>query len=177
MKGATGSAGEIGHTTIDIHGPRCSCGNYGCLELYCSSITFVRKVNEAMGKKDELNFHDVVLLVKEKNPIALNLYLEMCDYLSIGVVNVINSFNPQLIIIGDEMAHVEPKLMLERVISKVKERIVPQTLENTKIQLSAYKQDSMVYGAAIIAINNIFENPTLYFGDGAVPRQNDLLRL
>ncbi len=177
LKGATGSAGEIGHTTIDIHGPRCSCGNYGCLELYCSSITFVRKVNEAMGKKDELNFHDVVLLVKEKNPIALNLYLEMCDYLSIGVVNVINSFNPQLIIIGDEMAHVEPKLMLERVISKVKERIVPQTLENTKIQLSAYKQDSMVYGAAIIAINNIFENPTLYFGDGAVPRQNDLFLL
>ena len=69
------------------------------------------------------------------------------------------------------------KLMLERVISKVKERIVPQTLENTKIQLSAYKQDSMVYGAAIIAINNIFENPTLYFGDGAVPRQNDLFLL
>lgn len=164
LKGVTGAAGEIGHTTIDIHGPRCSCGNYGCLELYCSSITLVKRVNEALGRRDnELNFHDVVLLVKEKNPVALNLYLEMCDYLSIGVVNVINSFNPQLIIIGDEMAHVEPKLMLEHIISNVKKRVVPQTLENTKIQLSAYKQDSMVYGAAIIAINNIFENPTNYF--------------
>ena len=164
LKGATGAAGEIGHTTVDLHGPRCSCGNYGCLETYCSSIAFVRRVNEAFGKKNVLTFHDVEMLVKEKNPIATELYLEMCDYLSIGVINVINSFNPQLIVIGDEMAHIAPELMLERITSNVKERIVPQTLENTKIQLSAYKQDSMVYGAAIIAINHIFENPAHYFG-------------
>ena len=164
LKGATGAAGEIGHTTVDLHGPRCSCGNYGCLETYCSSIAFVRRVNEAFGKKNVLTFHDVKMLVKEKNPIATELYLEMCDYLSIGVINVINSFNPQLIVIGDEMAHIAPELMLERITSNVKERIVPQTLENTKIQLSAYKQDSMVYGAAIIAINHIFENPAHYFG-------------
>ena len=60
-------------------------------ELWLSRIILFfhhlcQKSNEAMGKKDELNFHDVVLLVKEKKPIALNLYLEMCDYLSIGVV-------------------------------------------------------------------------------------------
>lgn len=163
LKGATGAAGEIGHTTIDLHGPRCSCGNYGCLEAYCSSIAFVRRVNEALDSKNTLTFHDVEVLVKEKNPIAIKLYLEMCDYLSIGVINVINSFNPQLIVIGDEMAHIDSELMLDRIISNVKERIVPQTLENTKIQLSAYKQDSMVYGAAIIAINHIFENPARYF--------------
>lgn len=171
LKGTTGAAGEIGHTTIDFHGPRCSCGNYGCLETYCSSITFVRKVNEALGKHAELNFRDVTILVKEKNPVALNLYLEMCDYLSIGVVNVINSFNPQLIVIGDEMAHIDPELMLNRVISNVKERIVPQTMENVKIQLSSYRQDSMVYGAAIIAINNIFDNPTRYFSNPTSPTE------
>lgn len=163
LKGTTGAAGEIGHTTINIDGPRCSCGNYGCLETYCSSITFVKKINEAFNQNNSIKFKDAVLLVKEKNPIATELYLEMCDYLSIGIINVINSFNPTLIVIGDEMAHVAPELMLERIISNVKKRVVPQTLENTKIQLSAYKYDSMVHGAAIIAINDIFENSSIYF--------------
>lgn len=163
LKGTTGAAGEIGHTTINIDGPRCSCGNYGCLETYCSSITFVKKINEAFNQNNSIKFKDAVLLVKEKNPIATELYLEMCDYLSIGIINVINSFNPTLIVIGDEMAHVAPELILERIISNVKKRVVPQTLENTKIQLSAYKYDSMVHGAAIIAINDIFENSSIYF--------------
>ena len=163
LKGTTGAAGEIGHTTINIDGPRCSCGNYGCLETYCSSITFVKKINEAFNQNNSIKFKDAVLLVKEKNPIATELYLEMCDYLSIGIINVINSFNPTLIVIGDEMAHVAPELMLDRIISNVKKRVVPQTLENTKIQLSAYKHDSMVHGAAIIAINDIFENSSIYF--------------
>lgn len=163
LKGTTGAAGEIGHTTINIDGPRCSCGNYGCLETYCSSITFVKKINEAFNQNNSIKFKDAVLLVKEKNPIATELYLEMCDYLSIGIINVINSFNPTLIVIGDEMAHAAPELMLERIISNVKKRVVPQTLENTKIQLSAYKYDSMVHGAAIIAINDIFENSSIYF--------------
>ena len=116
-----------------------------------------------MGKKDELTFSDAVLLVKKENPIAVKLYMEMCDYLSIGIINVINSFNPRTIVIGDEMAHVNPNLMLERVISNVQKRIVPQTMETTSIRLSSYKQDSMVYGAAIIAINDIFQNPAYYF--------------
>lgn len=165
MKGCTGAAGEIGHTTIDIHGPRCSCGNYGCLEIYCSSISFVKKLNEAY-KKDEsnaLDFRDAILMVKANDPIAVRLYEEACDYLSIGVVNVINSFNPQVVVIGDEMSHVDPKRMLNRVLTNVRERVVPETWESTRIKLSAYKQDSMVYGAAIVAINEIFENPTQYF--------------
>lgn len=76
LTGSTGAAGEIGHTTIDIHGPRCSCGNYGCLEGYCSSITFVKKLNEAFGKKDELTFSDAVLLVRKKDPTAVKLYVK-----------------------------------------------------------------------------------------------------
>lgn len=40
LKGALGIAGEIGHTTIDYCGPRCECGNYGCLEMYCSLLVF-----------------------------------------------------------------------------------------------------------------------------------------
>ena len=173
LTGSTGAAGEIGHTTIDIHGPRCSCGNYGCLEGYCSSITFVKKLNEAFGKKDELTFSDAVLLVRKKDPTAVKLYMEMCDYLSIGIINVINSFNPRAIVIGDEMAHVNPTLMLERVISNVQIRVVPQPMETTSIRLSSYKQDSMVYGAAIIAINDIFQNPAYYFDPEQDPQGTD----
>ena len=124
-------------------------------------------------KKDELTFSDDVLLVRKKDPTAVKLYMEMCDYLSIGIINVINSFNPRAIVIGDEMAHVNPTLMLERVISNVQKRVVPQTMETTSIRLSSYKQDSMVYGAAIIAINDIFQNPAYYFDPEPDPQGTD----
>ena len=71
------------------------------------------------------------------------------------------------------MAHVNPTLMLERVISNVQKRVVPQTMETTSIRLSSYKQDSMVYGAAIIAINNIFQNPAYYFDPEQDPQDTD----
>ena len=71
------------------------------------------------------------------------------------------------------MAHVNPNLMLERVISNVQKRIVPQTMETTSIRLSSYKQDSMVYGAAIIAINDIFQNPAYYFSSAPASEDTD----
>ncbi len=165
LKGATGAAGEIGHTTIDIHGPRCSCGNYGCLEGYCSSIAVVKKINEAYGKNNELTLQDVTYMVKNREEKALKIYEEACDYLSVGVVNVINSFNPEVVVIGDEMSHIDSELLLERVTNNVKNRLVSQTWESTTIRLSATKQDSMIYGAAIVAISEIFEDPTAFLDD------------
>ncbi|MDD3337549.1 MAG: ROK family protein [Lachnospiraceae bacterium] len=166
LKGDTGSAGEIGHTTIDIHGPRCSCGNYGCLEMYCSTIALTKRVNEVYQPEKEFDFQEVVLLIKKKEPRAMDIFYEICDYLSVGVVNVINSFNPQVVIIGDEICHIEPELMLERIKANVKERVVPQIWETTKIKMSVIEQDSMVHGAAIVAIDEIFDNPSDYFETG-----------
>jgi len=163
QRGCIGVAGEIGHMSIDVNGEKCACGNYGCLEMYCSSIAFTREVNAALSEEKEYFFPEVSQMVKAGRKEAVDIYLKCCDYLAAGVVNVINSFNPSTIVLGDEMAHVDPARMLERVKARVKERSLPETYSNTEIIGSVIKEDSMVHGAAITAIRDIFRKPNDYF--------------
>lgn len=163
MKGTIGTAGEIGHTSINYKGPRCPCGNYGCLELYCSSTAFLKEINETGGCSEKLSLKDAAREIKNGNQSIIDSYLKSCDMLAIGIVNIINSFNPAIIVIGDEMAHIAPDMMLKRVIFDVKERVLPSIFEDTEIRVSIIKNDSMVHGAAIVAIREVFTNPEKYF--------------
>ena len=53
LQGAIGIAGEIGHTTIDYHGPRCACGNYGCLELYASVLALKERIRTRLSSGEK----------------------------------------------------------------------------------------------------------------------------
>lgn len=179
VRGSIGTAGEIGHTSIDMNGPRCICGNRGCLENYCSSIAFTKFVNERIRRRNTsedsssgspegdrtLTFPEAAKLVREGDEDAVAVYLACCDRLSVGVVNIINSFNPKYIMLGDEMSHVAPDLMLQRVRQRVRERTIPAIFESTNISLSVVEHDSMVNGAAIVAITDIFRHPADFFSD------------
>ena len=163
LKGSIGVAGEIGHTSICFNGPKCACGNFGCLENYCSSIAFTKKVNEELKSEKELSFSETAKLVQDGNEKAVDIFMESCDNLSVGIVNVINSFNPAFIVIGDYMAHIAPDLMLERIKKDVEERVLPEIYANMDISMSVVSSDSMVHGAAIVAIMDIFSHPGKYF--------------
>lgn len=164
--GTIGTAGEIGHTSINYAGPRCSCGNYGCLEMYCSSIAFLREVNRELKPERELSLSDISERIRGGDERVRDIYLKACDMLAIGIVNIINSLNPAVVVIGDEMAHVAPDIMLERVISDVRERVLPSLFADTEIRMSNIKNDSLVHGAALAAIREIFANPEGYFFAG-----------
>ena len=163
LKGSIGVAGEIGHTSICFNGPKCACGNFGCLENYCSSIAFTKKVNEELKSEKELSFSETAKLVQDGNEKAVDIFMESCDNLSVGIVNVINSFNPAFIVIGDDMDHIAPDLMLERIKKDVEERVLPEIYANMDISMSVVSSDSMVHGAAIVAIMDIFSHPGKYF--------------
>jgi len=163
LKGSIGVAGEIGHTTINYKGPRCACGNLGCLENYCSSIAFVKRVNEELKQEKEYGFQEIVQMVRDGNETAVRIFLESCDNLSVGIVNIVNSFNPAFIVVGDEMAHIAPEMMLQRIRENVKERVLPEIYANMDISMSVVSNDSMVHGAAIVAIVDIFGHPARYF--------------
>ena len=179
VSGSIGTAGEIGHTSIDMNGPKCICGNRGCLENYCSSIAFTRFLNERRRRRNSsgdsssgspetdraLTFREAAELVREGDADAVAVYLECCDRLAVGVVNIINSFNPKYLMLGDEMSHVAPDLMLQRVRQRVRERTIPAIFESTNISLSVVEHDSMVNGAAIVAITDIFRHPADFFSD------------
>lgn len=163
LRGNTGVAGEIGHTSIQYDGTQCACGNRGCLEKYCSSIAITKAVNDALAAEKGYSFKQIAKMIRSGDQTCLKKFEESCDFLAIGIVNIINCFNPAAIVIGDEMSHILPKVMLKRVDSAVKKRILPEVYADTKITMSVIENDSMLHGAAIVAIRDIFKRPEKYF--------------
>lgn len=163
LRGRIGMAGEIGHTSISFDGPPCTCGNRGCLENYCSSVAFTRMVNDALSPAVPLSFRDAASLLQSENEIVLNLFRSLCEHLAVGIVNLINSFNPDIIILGDELTHVMPDLMVETVRRGVEARCIPELYESTRIEKSLVAKDSFAHGAALAALDDIFSHPANYF--------------
>ena len=77
-----------GHTSICYNGPRCACGNYGCLENYCSSIAFTKEVNRVLRPEIEYNFRQVSQLLRDGDQVVTDIFLDACDKLSVGIVNI-----------------------------------------------------------------------------------------
>lgn len=112
-RGKRGMAGELGHITIDRNGPRCRCGNRGCLEALASGRAILERGKRLLQEEtnsllkkwvgegvENLTIDMVVRAGRENDPLALDLLREMGEYLGIGVANIINILNPELVIIG-----------------------------------------------------------------------------
>jgi len=112
-RGINGSAGEVGHTTIDVSGPVCSCGNYGCMEALASESALVVMVVKAIKEGQKSLVYDLVkgeLIHVTPNTIyeaadagdevAIRMLVKVARYLGIGIANLVNIFNPKVVIIG-----------------------------------------------------------------------------
>lgn len=154
-------AGEIGHMSIHYNGVQCECGNKGCLEKYTSAIALTKTINQSLGTHD--SFPVIAQKIRDRDKVCLEHYMACCDYLAVGLVNVINCFNPNAIVLGDEIVKIAPELLLERVKSKIHERSMPEIYNNVQIFVNEPDLDAELYGAAIIAIREIYRNTEQYF--------------
>lgn len=158
-QGALGTAGEIGHMTIERGGRPCACGNKGCLERYASSLELVKSIYGERAGTIGCNFEDATEQIKNKNAVCMDAYREACESLGVGVISLVNVINPNVIIVGDDMAKPDPVLMEQVIKDTVKKGILPEVWEELDLQISSYQGDSILTGAAIVAINHIFDNP------------------
>ena len=161
--GSLGVAGEIGHTCIDMNGPQCDCGGRGCLTLYASTIALVEKVRSAKADQT-LSFQDVVSLINKNDTDAAGVFREVMRYLSIGIVNIIYSYNPRLIVIGDEMSRIGPQV-LDEIRSNIKKMNATRLSDQIDIQLARMEDDSAYLGSAVIASHYVFKNVARFFDD------------
>ena len=166
--GKLGTASEVGHMSIDVNGKRCECGNYGCLEMYCSAPVMLQRakqeIPEIFSKKHEgrTREHEMIFeAARQGNKKALALLKEMARYISYGCVNLINAYNPDIIVIGDLMAKAGD-LILEDIKNFTEERAIPELYEKTKIMISELEVDPTLYGAAAIATDRILRKPSEY---------------
>lgn len=158
-EGALGTAGEIGHMTIDRNGKPCACGNKGCLERYASSLELVKSVYGNRAGAEGCNFTDLEQSIREGDAVAVECYRRACESLGIGIVNIVNVINPDMIIIGDDMARPEPGLMESVVRQTVREGVLSDVWEGLTLSISTYQGDPILTGAAIVAIDRIFDSP------------------
>ncbi|WP_099206050.1 ROK family transcriptional regulator [Scatolibacter rhodanostii] len=166
MSGDTGTAGEIGHVSINAEGLRCDCGNFGCLELYCSSLSLVKRTqkrlhqypNSRLCKIDKLKAEDVFAAAESGDELAIRMVEESGKYMGYGLVTLMNVYDPSTIVISGEMARGGERILKEAV-DVVKERVSPYFASKVKIQLSAFSKDPILYGAAAVAIDYCLKNP------------------
>ena len=110
--GSSDVAGEIGHATIDITGRRCKCGNYGCLEAYASGPSIADRAREALGGDDNaimvrmaggdparITAATVYEAAKKGDDTALDVVRETSRFLAAGIANLLNIFNPEVVVI------------------------------------------------------------------------------
>jgi len=158
-RGNTCNALEIGHTTLEKDGPRCNCGNYGCVEALASGTAIGKRAKEAVeiGEETslknykELSSYEVFQEAKKGDKVAYKILDSCLNYLGICVANIIHSFDPEMVIIGGGVAN-GGSIVFEKVIQVVKERCFESMANSCSIVPAGLGNDSGVIGAVALAI-------------------------
>jgi predicted NBD/HSP70 family sugar kinase len=103
FRGTTGTAGEIGHTTVAEDGPICRCGNRGCLELYAGGAALLGALHQSHPEVETLE-RVVELAHEENDPACARVLADAGSHIGVAIANLINLFNPRRIIVGGELA-------------------------------------------------------------------------
>ena len=162
-RGADGTAGEIGHTTVEpFAGVKCKCGNTGCLEVYASATAIVRMTREALGRypssllhstaTDDLTSEKVFSAASEGDELALQVFQRMGIYLGIAMANLINIFNPEMIVIGGGVS-AGWEMFAQHARAEVTKRAFPVPAQRCQIVRAACGDDAGLIGAAWLAFD------------------------
>ncbi|MCL6457461.1 MAG: ROK family protein [Gorillibacterium sp.] len=159
-RGAFGYSGEMGHISIHHDGKPCRCGNLGCWELYASEHALIQEAR-AVYRDPTLDLDTLLKYAQAKETKALQLFTQHGRYLGIGIVNIINSLNPDRIIIGGRLALAEPWLVAS-MIEVVNKRSLPYPRAHLSIQFSTLGSKATVLGACSIAISRFFSSTKVW---------------
>jgi glucokinase len=167
--GVSGSAGEIGHMTIDVNGPRCNCGNIGCLEMLASGTAAageaIRRIRQGErsslteiveGKIESITAEKVGVAAQGGDSLALEVILKAANYLGVGMVNLVNTFNPEMIIVGGGMAKMGD-LLLDPARQVVTERAFQLPAQAVSIVTAQLGDNAGVLGAAAFAFQQVLD--------------------
>jgi glucokinase len=161
-RGVDGAAAEIGHMCVDpFGGVACGCGSRGCLEVYASATAIVRMAREASSRHPdslvsvnaELTSEDIYAAGLEGDELALEVFRRMGVYLGIGLANLINIINPEMIVIGGGVVN-GWALFEKDMHQQVAERAFPLLAARVKIVRAECGDDAGLLGAARLAFVN-----------------------
>jgi predicted NBD/HSP70 family sugar kinase len=142
-------AGEFGHMTLDPHGPVCRCGKRGCWESYASNEAALRLYEHLAGRKPA-DFESIIELYLQNDPIAQRVIGETVYYLGVGISNLINGLNPELIVIGGSLGSIGERIY-PGLLDTVKALSLAPSFHGVTIRFSKSGNDAAALGAASMA--------------------------
>jgi len=160
-RGVDGSAAEIGHMCVDpFGGVACTCGSRGCLEVFASATAIVRMTREASPRYPDSILHSTATWTAETifdaglkgDELALEIFRRMGVYLGIGLANLINILNPEMIVIGGGVVN-GWDLFIRHTLQQVEERAFPLLAARVKIVRAKCGDDAGLLGATRLALN------------------------
>jgi len=158
--GAIGAAGEVGHMTIDDNGPICNCGNRGCWETLASGTALAREARQqikegvrtsileyAEGDIEKVTAQVIHSAAEQGDSLAKELIARTGYYVGVGLANLINIFNPELIVIGGGLSNIGD-MLLKPAFKTAGERAYKEAFQAVRFASAELGRNSGVLGAA-----------------------------
>lgn len=165
LLGANGWAAELGHIVVEPNGPRCNCGNIGCLQALASGPAIARHAIEllqggrsslvlelAEGDIAHVTAKEVVEAAQKGDALALEVVQRAAFYLGIGIISFIHAFDPEMIIVGGGVSKAG-ELLLAPVRALVAERAIAAAQRNIRIVPAALGDDVGLIGAIALVLS------------------------
>ncbi|MDW7657559.1 MAG: ROK family transcriptional regulator [Bacillota bacterium] len=172
FRGSDGLAGEIGHMTVDLKGPKCACGNRGCLERIASVPALIQRVIYGMmsGRRTLINeltqgdFNQIGIPVLRQaadagDPLVLEAIDETAQALAAGIISVFNLLNLQTVVLGGAMAQLGDCL-LDRVNAVVVRSVLAAMAKpaDRLVYCSRIKENAATQGGAQLLLDQLLQN-------------------
>ena len=159
--GASGCAGEVGHTTINTDGIQCECGNVGCLETVASAPNIVRRARERLDRdstsslsrlaaSEDITAADIAHEATNGDDFAVMMIERTGKFIGTAVAGIINLLSLERIVLGGAVMEAGD-LILKPIIKEAGKRSFQPCFESTKIVAGELGADAVAIGAALLA--------------------------
>lgn len=147
FRGSTGTAGEMGHLTIDEGGPVCRCGNRGCLETYVGSHALLDALR---ATHDRVTLRDVVTLALDGDPGCRRVLQDAGRHLGVALAGLVNLVNPSVVVLGGELAAVG-EIITVPLLTALERCAIPSAAASVSVVTATLKEDADVVGGLVVA--------------------------
>ncbi len=148
-RGSGGTAGEIGHVLVDEHGPLCRCGNRGCLETYAGADALLDLLRRQHG--DALTVDGLVQLARDGDAACQRVIADAARFVGVAAATLCNQLNPELIVIGGELAQTGP-LLLDPLRESIVRYAIPAAAEDVRVVTGELGERAELLGALVLVL-------------------------
>ena len=149
-KGVQGFSGEMGHMTIDFNGPKCSCGNRGCWELYASEKALLASLSK---EEKNISRKEIVERANKNDVEMLNALQNFGFYIGIGLTNILNTFDVEAVILRNHIIESHP-IVLNTIKNEVSSRVYSHLDNKCELLPSSLGKNAPALGAVSIVIDS-----------------------